>query len=89
VTDLNDTIRAAEKAALNLQNAMVQADMMREELGRALRQQREERHISLREVARQLNVSAVYVSDMERGNRNPMTNPSRLMQWVQILRDAA
>lgn len=50
-----------------------------------LRRLRQERGITLRTIARHLNVSAVYVSDIERGNRSAFADPDRLMQWVRIL----
>ncbi len=54
-----------------------------------LRRLREEQGITLRTIARQLNVSAVYVSDIERGNRSAFADPDRLMQWVRLLTDTA
>lgn len=36
-----------------------------------LRKLRESKGIQLREIARQMNFSAAYVSDVERGNRTP------------------
>lgn len=37
--------------------------------GAEYRRLREEKGLSLREVARRANISSVYLSDMERGNR--------------------
>ena len=44
-------------------------DALLREVGQAMRDERERRRISLRELARRLDVSAPFLSDMERGNR--------------------
>ena len=46
-----------------------QRDAILIEVGRVMRNERHGRKVSLRELARRLNVSAQFLSDMERGNR--------------------
>lgn len=44
-------------------------DAILRQVGQSMRDERERRKISLRELARRLDVSAPHLSDMERGNR--------------------
>ena len=53
--------------------------MNTEAFGEFLRRKREERNLSLREFAKGLGVSAVYLSDIERGNRFPPVDPMKLL----------
>ena len=51
---------------------------MPERFGDSLRKARRNSEKTLRDVAKLLNVSVVYVSDVERGNRRPFSNESIL-----------
>lgn len=42
--------------------------------GEFIKQKREEKHITLRKMADELNVSAPFLSDVEKGRRNPLNN---------------
>jgi len=44
-------------------------DARMKQIGNLMRLTRQERKVSLRELARRLGMSAAYLSDMERGNR--------------------
>ena len=46
---------------------------MEQRFGEVLRQLRREAELTLGDLARLLDVSTVYVSDVERGNRKPFT----------------
>ncbi len=48
------------------------------------RVQRENRRISLRSLAEALGLSAPYVSDIERGNRNP-PDREKLTRWANLI----
>lgn len=60
---LDAALLKREKADRNLASVYI-------EIGSRLRKMREERKITLREMARRLACSAAYVSDLERGRRN-------------------
>lgn len=51
---------------------------MREEFGRLLRATRQEADLSMGDLARSLGVSVPYISDVERGNRAPLTKENIL-----------
>ena len=55
-----------------------------ERFGDALRRARQEAKRTLRDVARRLDVSVVYVSDVERGNRRPFSN-ERILKVAELL----
>jgi len=57
---------------------------MKNRFGRLLRKLRIEAGRSIGEVARHLDVSTVYISDVERGVRAPLT-PERILQGAQFL----
>lgn len=52
--------------------------------GEYLKHKREEKHISLREVARTLGVSAPFLSDVENNRRGPLTE-ERLADLAKVL----
>jgi len=53
------------------------------ETGMRARRLRTERHLSLREVARRLNWSAAYVSDLERGRRG--WKPETTQKYARVI----
>ena len=55
------------------------------EFGPRVRELREAQRISLRTVAKALELSAPYVSDMELGRRNPPGVEAVLVHWAQII----
>ena len=57
---------------------------MAERFGDALRRTRQEAKRTLGDVARLLDVSVVYVSDVERGNRRPFSN-ERILKVAKML----
>lgn len=57
---------------------------MPERFGEALRRHRRKAGKTLGDVARLLGVSVVYVSDVERGNRNPLGN-ERILKAAQFV----
>ena len=57
---------------------------MPERFGDALRRTRQEAKKTLGDVARLLDVSVVYVSDVERGNRRPFSN-ERILKVATLL----
>ena len=61
--------------------------MDRYSFGAFLRERREELGLSVRELAKNLGISAVYLSDIERGNRNAPSNDdllNKLMKYLDI-----
>lgn len=54
------------------------------DFGERLRALRLERKVSMGELARSLNVSVPYISDVERGNRAPLT-PDRILATAKVL----
>ena len=58
---------------------------MAERFGDALRRTRQEADKTLGDVARLLDVSVVYVSDVERGNRRPFSN-DRILKVAKLLK---
>ena len=52
--------------------------------GEYLKHKRDEKHISLRELARALNVSAPFLSDVENNRRAPLTE-ERLADLAEVL----
>ena len=56
-----------------------------ERFGDALRRTRHKAEKTLGDVARELNVSVVYVSDVERGNRRPFSN-ERILKVAKLLK---
>jgi transcriptional regulator with XRE-family HTH domain len=56
-----------------------------ERFGRMLKEERGRAGRSMGEVARYLNVSVTYISDVERGVRTPFT-PERVMQFASFLK---
>lgn len=54
------------------------------EFGKALRKARNDASLSLRVVATKLGVSAPYLSDVERGNRNPL-QPRYIKKVAKLL----
>lgn len=57
---------------------------MPERFGDALRRTRQQAGKTLGDVARELNISVVYVSDVERGNRRPF-NTERILTIARLL----
>lgn len=57
---------------------------MPERFGEALRRTRQDAKMTLGDVARLLDVSVVYVSDVERGNRRPFSN-ERILKVARLL----
>ena len=57
---------------------------MPERFGDVLRRTRQQAGLTLGGVARELNISVVYVSDVERGNRRPFNN-ERIMTIARLL----
>lgn len=57
---------------------------MNEEFGRILRHHREKAEKSMGELARHLGVSVPYLSDVERGNRLPLTK-ERIYKTAELL----
>ena len=57
---------------------------MPERFGDALRRTRQNAEMTLGDVARLLDVSVVYVSDVERGNRRPFSN-KRILRVARLL----
>ena len=57
---------------------------MPERFGEALRRTRQDAGMTLGHVARLLDVSVVYVSDVERGNRRPFSN-ERILRVAKFL----
>ena len=57
---------------------------MPERFGDTLRKNRQEAEKTLGDVARLLDVSVVYVSDVERGNRRPFSN-KRILKIAKLL----
>lgn len=53
-------------------------------IGDHLRKKRENAGVSLRTIAKQMNISATYLSDMERGNR--LWSVVKVEQYLEILR---
>lgn len=58
---------------------------MSERFGDALRKSRRAANKTLGDIAKLLDVSVVYVSDVERGNRKPFAN-DRIMQIAKFLK---
>ena len=58
---------------------------MPERFGEALRRARQDAEMTLGDVARLLDVSVVYVSDVERGNRRPFSN-ERILKVARLLK---
>lgn len=58
---------------------------MKGHFGKVLRQVREEAKVSMGALARHLGVSVAYLSDVERGNRAPLTN-ERIFSAAEFLR---
>ena len=58
---------------------------MAERFGDTLRRNRQEAEKTLGDVARLLEVSVVYVSDVERGNRRPFSN-DRILKVARLLK---
>ena len=58
---------------------------MAERFGEILRRTRQEAERTLGDVARLLDVSVVYVSDVERGNRRPFSN-ERILKVAKFLK---
>ena len=58
---------------------------MPERFGDALRRTRQNAERTLGDVAKLLNVSVVYVSDVERGNRRPFSN-ERIIKVARLLK---
>lgn len=58
---------------------------MAESFGDALRRQRRNAGKTLGDVARLLDVSVVYVSDVERGNRRPFSN-ERILEIAKFIK---
>lgn len=56
--------------------------------GKSIRQRREQLGISLREMARHLNMSAVYLSDIERGNRPAPSGRLSKIDYMSIMSKA-
>lgn len=54
---------------------------MTERFGAYARKQRVAHRISLKQVADRLGLSTVYISDIERGNRNPLGS-DKLLEWA-------
>jgi transcriptional regulator with XRE-family HTH domain len=52
--------------------------------GTEVRNARTRKEISLREVAKKLGFTPVYISDIERGNRNP-PGPNTVREWAEIV----
>lgn len=52
--------------------------------GTAVRAARVTKGVSLRELGRRLEMAPAYVSDIERGNRNP-PDVARIRQWAEIV----
>ena len=57
---------------------------MSERFGEVVRDARMKKEISLRKVADSLGVTASYVSDIERGNRNP-PSLDKIQLWAAVL----
>lgn len=57
---------------------------MGKRFGNAARSARVEQEISLKTVADELGFTAAYISDIERGNRNP-PSPEKLRIWAKII----
>lgn len=70
--------RAAEKKAAEWQKLLRHAES---EASRVMREERERRGISLREMARRMGVSALFLSDMELGNRRYS------VAWIEAAKD--
>jgi len=62
---------------------------MPERFGDALRRHRRKAGKTLRDLADLLGVSIVYISDVERGNRNPLTNDRIIRAAKSLKTDAA
>ena len=58
---------------------------IRNEFGIKLKHYRERKGLSLRGLASLLNLSAPYISDVEKGNRNPIINLDILLQIKNVL----
>lgn len=54
--------------------------------GPALRQIREKQEVSMREIARLLEISPTYISDIERGLRNPFDPPTtrQICEYLKV-----
>lgn len=70
--------RAAEEKASEWLKLLRHAET---EAGRVMREEREKRGLSLREMARRLGVSAPFLSDMELGNRRYS------VAWIEAAKD--
>jgi transcriptional regulator with XRE-family HTH domain len=57
---------------------------MKGHFGKVLRQLREEAKVSMGTLARHLEISVAYLSDVERGNRAPLTN-ERILNAAEFL----
>jgi transcriptional regulator with XRE-family HTH domain len=57
---------------------------MRSEFGELLRARRRQSGKTMLDVAQHLEVSVVFISDVERGNRSPLT-PARIMKAAHFL----
>ena len=72
---------------MDLKNIVESNTLDRYSFGAFLRERREELGLSVRELAKNLGISAVYLSDIERGNRNAPSNDdllNKLMKYLDI-----
>lgn len=70
LTELQEALRERAIAKLRIDLAKKSYSLANLRVGKAFRKERKEAGIGLREMARKLNISAAYLSDIELGRRN-------------------
>lgn len=69
--ELNEALKNLERKEMYCDDANNELDLAIEEVGKAIRQERVKRKVSLRKYAEKIGISPAYLSDIERGNRYP------------------